>query len=93
MKPSIDPSIVIQQLRRLQAVFKDEETSIAMRMTNRRDKCGVMSTIVGYEVKHERLESPILTKCPRRSVNLLMKKTNITGVEQYCRSFLNGGHV
>lgn len=91
MKQAINPEFVIKQLRRLQIVFANDETSIAMRMSNRRGRHGLISTIVGYEVKHERLSDPIISTCPKRAVDKLMAKRHITGVEQYCRMFMQGG--
>ena len=93
MKTTINPELVIQQNRRLQAVFVNEETNIAMRISNRRGKHGLISTVVGYEVKHERLSDPIISTCPKRAVDKLMVKRRITRVEQYCRTFLQGGAV
>lgn len=91
MKPSVDPVKVIEQLRRLQTVFANEESSIAMRMSNRRGKHGLISTVVGYVVTHERVSDPIISTCPKRAVDKLMVKRHITSVEQYCRMFLQGG--
>jgi hypothetical protein len=91
MKQTINPEHVIQQLRRLQTVFANEESSIAMRMSNRRGKHGLISTVVGYVVTHERLSDPIISTCPKRAVDKLMAKRHITRVEQYCRMFLQGG--
>lgn len=91
MKQAINPENVIQQLRRLQTVFASEESSITMRMSNRRGKHGLMSTVVGYVVTHERLSDPIISTCPKRAVDKLMAKRHVTGVEQYCRMYLQGG--
>jgi hypothetical protein len=93
MKQTLNPEHFAIQLRRLQAVFTDEEASIAMRASIRRGKYGLISTVVGYVVTHERLSDPIISKCPKRAVDKLMAKRHITGVEQYCRMYLQGGAV
>lgn len=93
MKQTINPEHFSIQLRRLQAIFLNEEASIAMRASIRRGKYGLMSTVVGYVVTHERISDPIISTCPKRAVDKLMAKRHITGVEQYCRMFLQGGAV
>lgn len=90
MKNQFDFPLDMQQLRRLQSVFKDRETSIAMRMSNRRDKYGVLFTTVSYEVTHENMIGKIISTCPKYAVDRLMAITHITGVEQYCRTYLQG---
>lgn len=90
MNQSLKPEPFTQQLRRLQAVFKNEAFSISMRVTNRPGKHGMYMHVVGYIVTHERLSDPIISVNPQRAVDKLMAKRRITGVEQYCRMYLFG---